>query len=98
MAARRTGEKAPMKLEDIAARVAGTLQEIQIVLFHAARERREAHSIRGVTKARFIEFMKQPGGFAYGGVFGGLEGGGEIKRGTGATIPGLPAPPVRAPH
>ena len=98
MAARRTGEKAPMKLEDIAARVAGTLQQIQIVLFHAARERREAHSIRGVTKARFIEFMKQPGGFAYGGFCGALECEAEIKRETGATIRVLPDPEFRSPE
>src|SRR2546422_7027466 len=33
-------------------------------------ERREANSIRGVTKAQFLEFMKGKGGFAYGGFCG----------------------------
>src|SRR2546426_872075 len=64
----------------------------------AARERREAHSIRGVTKARFIEFMKRPGGFAYGGFCGALECEAEIKRETGATIRVLPDPEFRSPE
>jgi len=92
MAARRTGDKAPMKLEDIGARVAATLQQIQALLFHAARERREAHSIRGVTKARFIEFMKETGGFAYGGFCGARDCEAEIKRATGATLRAPQAP------
>src|SRR3989442_3512820 len=70
MTARRTGGKAPAKLEGIAATVSTALDEIQAGLLHAARDRREAHTIRGVTKAQFIEFMKGTGGFAYGGVFG----------------------------
>src|SRR6266700_1465601 len=70
MAARRTGGKAPLKLDGIVAAVTGVLDEIQAALFQAARQRREANSIRGVTKAQFLEFMKGKGGFAYGGFCG----------------------------
>src|SRR6059036_777083 len=70
MTARRTGGKAPAPLDGLARTVAAALDEIQAGLFKAAKDRREAHSIRGVTKQQFIEFMKQPGGFAYGGFCG----------------------------
>src|SRR6059036_2035076 len=70
MTARRTGGKAPAKLDGIARSAALALDEIQAGLFKAAKDRREAHSVRGVSKQQFIEFMKQPGGFAYGGFCG----------------------------
>ena len=98
MAARRTGGKNPLKLEDIAPRAAAALVDIQATLFQAARERREAHSVRGVTKAQFLEFMKGPGGFAYGGFCGRSDCEGEIKRDTGATIRVLPDPEFRSPE
>jgi prolyl-tRNA synthetase len=98
MAARRTGGKAPTKLEDLPARVAAALQEIQLLLFHAARERREANSLRGVTKAQFIDFMKGPGGFAYGGFCGSADCEAAIKRETSATIRVLPDPEFRSPE
>src|SRR5205814_9646438 len=47
MAARRTGGKAPAPLNGLARTVGGALDEIQSSLFQAAKERREAHSIRG---------------------------------------------------
>src|SRR5438874_2669194 len=47
MAARRAGGKAPIKLDGLARTVPGALDEIQGALFKAARERREAHSVRG---------------------------------------------------
>src|SRR5207248_9639263 len=68
MAARRAGGKAPVKLDGLARTVAAALDEIQAGLFQTARQRREAHSIRGVTKQQFIEFMKGGGGFAVGGL------------------------------
>src|SRR6266496_3970071 len=67
MTARRGGGKAPVKLDGLAQSVAGVLDEIQAGLFKAARDRRETHSVRGVTKQQFLEFMKGVGGFAYGG-------------------------------
>src|SRR2546428_11479133 len=68
--ARRTGGKAPVPLQEAPSAVTKALDEIQSVLFAAAKERREKASIRGVTKAQFIEFIKGSGGFAYGGIFG----------------------------
>src|SRR5712671_6268812 len=53
MAARRTGGKAPLKLDGIVAAVTAVLDEIQANLFQTAKDRREAHSIRGVTKQQF---------------------------------------------
>jgi len=98
MAARRTGGKAPIKLDGLARTVAGVLEEIQTGLFAAARERREAHSVRGVTKQQFIEFMKGAGGggFAYGGFCGSGGCEAEIKQETGATVRVLPDPEFRS--
>lgn len=92
MAARRTGGKAAAKLQGLVETVRTTLEEIQAGLLQAATQRREAHSIRGVTKQRFIEFMKESGGFAYGGFCGRAECEAEIKEQTAATIRVLPDP------
>jgi len=100
VAARRTGGKAPVKLAGLLAAVQGALDEIQITLFNTAQERREAHTIRGVTKQQFMDFMKGPGGggFAYGGFCGSGECETEIKQQTGATIRVLPDPEFRSPE
>ena len=100
MAARRTGTKAPTKLEGLAATVAAALDEIQAELLKAARERREAHSIRGATKQQFLEFMRdsEGGGFAYGGFCGSATCEAEIKEETGATVRVLPDPEFRSPE
>jgi len=98
MAARRTGGKAPLKLEDIAPRAAAVLQEIQVALFKGARDRREANSVRGVTKQQLLELMKGRGGFAYGGFCGAADCEREIKQETGATIRVLPDPEFRSPQ
>src|SRR5437016_14681637 len=50
MTARRTGGKAPAKLDGLGGVARKTLDEIQAALFQAAKDRREAHSIRGVTE------------------------------------------------
>jgi prolyl-tRNA synthetase len=98
MAARRTGGKAPLKLDGIVAAVVGVLDEIQAGLLRAARERREANSIRGVTKQQFLEIMKGKGGFAYGGFCGAAACEAEIKEQTGATIRVLPDPEFQSPE
>jgi len=97
MAARRTGGKAPAKLQGIAGSVRAALDEIQAALFRSAKDRREAHSIRGASKAQFIEFMKGAGGFAYGGFCGSSACEAEIKQETGATVRVLPDPEFRSP-
>ena len=100
VAARRTGGKAPVKLAGLLAAVQGALDEIQMTLFTTAQERCEAHTIRGVTKQQFVDFMKGPGGggFAYGGFCGSGECETEIKQQTGATIRVLPDPEFRSPE
>jgi len=90
MTARRTGGKAPTPLDGLARAAALALDDIQASLFKAAKDRREAHSIRSVTKQQFIEFMKEPGGFAYGGFCGLAACEAEIKQTTAATVRVLP--------
>ncbi len=94
--ARRTGGKAPVRLDSLAATVSEALAEMQAALLQAARDRREQHSIRGVTKQQFIDFMKAQGGFAYGGFCGSAECEAEIKDATAATIRVLPDPEFRS--
>ena len=94
--ARRTGGKTPTPMQGIVTAVQVALDEIQAVLFAAARERREQHSIRGATKAQFLEFMKGSGGFAYGGFCGDPACEAEIKQQTNATIRVLPDPEFRS--
>jgi prolyl-tRNA synthetase len=98
MAARRTGGKAPAQLEGLRTAVPAALAEIQLALFQAAKDRREAHSIRGVTKQQFIAFMKETGGFAYGGFCGSGACEAEIKQQTGATVRVLPDLEFRSPE
>lgn len=98
MAARRTGGKTPVPLAGIAATAARALEEIQAALLTAAKERREAGSIRGVSREQFIEFMQDQGGFAYGGFCGSGECEAAIKDMTGATIRVLPDPEFRSPE
>ncbi len=98
MTARRGGGKAPVKLDGLTRTVATALDEIQAWLFNAARERREAHSVRGVTKQQFLQFMKGVGGFAYGGFCGSAACEAEIKQETAATVRVLPDAEFRSPE
>jgi prolyl-tRNA synthetase len=98
MAARRSGGKAPMKLEDIAPRVQAALSEIQATLFNAARSRREAHSLRPGSKAEFTAFLRNVGGFAYAGFCGAPQCEAEIKQLTSATIRLLPDREFQSPQ
>jgi prolyl-tRNA synthetase len=88
--ARRTGGKTPTPLQGIVAAVTAALDEIQAALFGAARERREKNSLRGATKAQFLEFINGSGGFVYGGFCGSPSCEAEIKQQTNATIRVLP--------
>src|SRR2546427_4556706 len=94
--ARRTGGKAPVPLQEAPSAVTKALDEIQSVLFAAAKERREKASIRGVTTAQFIEFIKGSGGFAYGGFCGSPFWEAGIKKGTKATTRVPPDPEIRS--
>jgi prolyl-tRNA synthetase len=88
--ARRTGGKATVPLRNLGAAVRGALSAVQDALLGAARERREAASIRGVSKQQLVEFMEGPGGFAYGGYCGDAACETAIKEASKATIRVLP--------
>jgi prolyl-tRNA synthetase len=98
MLARRTGGKAQTPRAGLRETIPQVLDEIQAGLLTAARERREAHSIRGTTKERFLEFMQNGGGFAYGGFCGQDTCEAEIKDATSATIRVLPDAEFRSPE
>jgi prolyl-tRNA synthetase len=94
--ARRTGGKAPVPLDGLGPRITQMLDEIQNALFAAARDRREANSVRGVTRDELIARMEGPGGFAYGGFCGDVACEQAIKERTKATVRVLPDPEFRS--
>jgi prolyl-tRNA synthetase len=88
--ARRTGGKTPLPLHEAVSGVAAALEDIQAGLYQAARERRDANTVRDITKDGLVELMEGPGGFAYGGYCGDEACELEIKNRTKATIRVLP--------
>ena len=100
MLARRTGgKKEPLPLAGLAERLVTELASMQRSLFDAALARREANSIRGASKADFLEKMAGDGGggFVYGGYCGSARCEAEIKQQTKATIRVLPDEEFRSP-
>jgi prolyl-tRNA synthetase len=73
------------------------MDAMQQGLLDAARARREQNSIRGITKASFLEFLERDGGFAYGGWCGDAKCEADIKEQTKATIRVLPDEEFRSP-
>jgi len=100
VAARRTGGKSPITLDGVVPAVLAALEEIQLGLLVAAKQRREAHSLRGATKQQFLDLMKGSGGggFVYGGFCGDAACEAAIKAETGATVRVLPDPEFRSPE
>jgi prolyl-tRNA synthetase len=99
MLARRTGgKKESVSLVGIARRLEQEMADMQKALLDAARERREANSLRGGTKADLIARMEGPGGFVYGGFCGDDACEAEIKEHTKATIRVLPDAEFRSPE
>ncbi|GBD33100.1 MAG: proline--tRNA ligase [Gemmatimonadales bacterium] len=94
--ARRTGGKVPVPVASVLESVKAALEEIQAELLRAARERREANSLRHVNRDQLTEYMEAGGGFAYGGFCGSPECEVEIKERTKATIRVLPDPEFRS--
>ena len=92
MVARRTGGKAAMPLAGLATGLRDEVERMQSALLATARERREANSIRGATRADLLERMagEGGGGFVYGGWCGSAGCETEIKQQTKATIRVLP--------
>jgi prolyl-tRNA synthetase len=99
MLARRTGGKEAVSLEGLAARLRGELDAMQDRLLAAARDRREANSLRGPrSKQEFVDFLQGDGGFVYAGFSGEPAVEAEIKEATKATIRCLPDPEFRSPE
>jgi prolyl-tRNA synthetase len=91
MLARRTGRtKEPLPVAGLPELITAEMDRMQRDLLEAARSRREANSVRSVTKAGFLDFMANDGGFAYGGFCGSAACESEIKEQTKATIRVLP--------
>ena len=92
MVARRTGGKAAIPLASLATGLRDEVERMQSALLATARERREANSIRGATRADLLERMagEGGGGFVYGGWCGSAGCETEIKQQTKATIRVLP--------
>jgi prolyl-tRNA synthetase len=91
MLARRTGgKKESLPMAGLPARLQEIMDTMQRDLLEAARARREANSIRGATKERFLAAMQGDGGFVYAGFCGEGSCEAEIKEQTKATIRVLP--------
>jgi prolyl-tRNA synthetase len=73
------------------------MNQMKSDLLAAALARREAATLRGATKAQFIDKMEREGGFVYGGFCGSPECEAEIKDQTKATIRVLPDEEFRSP-
>ncbi len=96
--ARRTGgKKETLAVDGIVGRVTATMDKLQADLFAAALARREAASLRGVTKEQFIARMENEGGLVYAGFCGSGTCEAEIKEQTKATIRVLPDEEFRSP-
>ena len=98
MLARRTGGKEPVPMAGIAERMQTEMDRMQAALLIAARERREAASVRGATREQFLEVMNGAGGFVYGGWCGDARCEADIKEQTKATIRVLPDEEFRSPE
>jgi prolyl-tRNA synthetase len=97
-ARRDTREKTPIAMADAAASVAGILERIQLDMLAAARERRDANSIRErITYDRFKELMEGDGAFVYAGWNGDPAVEAQVKEETKATIRVIPDPEFRSP-
>jgi prolyl-tRNA synthetase len=99
MLARRVGpKKEPVPMAGLVQRLEAEMAAMQDLLLRAARERREASSLRGATKAEFIARMDGEGGFVYAGFCGSERCETEIKEQTKATIRVLPDEEFRSPQ
>ena len=93
--ARRTGGKAPVKMDGIAEFVSEMLELLQRSMLEDARTRREQNTRRNVTMEELVSLMTGVGGFAFGGFCGKAECEQGIKDQTQATIRVLPDPEFR---
>ena len=88
---RDTGQKSTVSLDTLGEEVETLLEAIQDTMLEAARNRREANSVRGgITYDRFRELMDGDGAFVYAGWCGDAACESGIKDETKATIRVLP--------
>ncbi|MEO6211928.1 MAG: proline--tRNA ligase [Gemmatimonadaceae bacterium] len=88
---RDTGTKETVSLETVGEDAEVLLEKMQDEMLVAARDRREANSIRGeISWARFVEVMEGEGAFVYAGWCESEECERQIKEETKATIRVLP--------
>ncbi|HXY31838.1 MAG TPA: proline--tRNA ligase [Gemmatimonadaceae bacterium] len=88
---RDSGEKKTVSLDGVGEDIASLLDAVQGSMLEAARDRREANSIRGgITYTRFREVMEGEGAFVYAGFCGDEACEAAIKDETKATIRVLP--------
>lgn len=92
MSARRdTRAKAPLAMDTLPESVAGVLSTMQADLLRAARQRREAHSVREpISYQAFRELMDGEGAFVYAGWNGDPAVEAKVKEETKATIRVIP--------
>jgi prolyl-tRNA synthetase len=99
LARRDGGEKRAVPLAQLGTELKAVLAGMQDAMLGAARERREANSIRGaITYDKFKELMNGAGGFVYAGWCGDAACETAIKEETKATIRCLPDPEFRSPE
>ncbi len=95
---RDTRAKTPTPLDGLPEALARTLATMQDEMFAAARERREANSIREpISYEKFKEVMEGPGAFVYAGWNGDPAVEARVKEETKATIRVIPDPEFRSP-
>jgi prolyl-tRNA synthetase len=88
---RDTREKRPVALDTLGEDISELLERIQEDMLVAARDRREANSLRGeISYDRFREVMNGEGAFVYAGWCGDGSCEAQIKEDTKATIRVLP--------
>jgi prolyl-tRNA synthetase len=99
MLVRRTGgRRIPFPTQGLAHSLRIEMDSMQQELLDQARDRRDQSTIRGVTKASFLDFLERDGGFAYGGWCGDAKCEADIKEQTKATIRCLPDEEFRSPE
>ncbi len=100
MLVRRTGGgKTAVPMAGLGGRLHGEVEQMQRALFDAARERREAATLRHPkNKDEFIGFLEGGGGFVYAGWCGDPAVEAEIKEQTKATIRVIPDEEFRSPE
>jgi prolyl-tRNA synthetase len=100
VAARRdTREKTTLSLDGLPERLVALLETMQQSMLNAARERREANSVREpITYDRFRELMEGDGAFVYAGWNGDPAVEARIMEETKATIRCIPDPEFRSPE